>query len=328
MRGNDSTITVPLERTDPVLSQKPELVLKEAPACQPMPATITATKDAQTEPDLAEPFRNAIRDKIEDNELDLPVLPNAIGQVMSLTNDLNAEISDLSALIHRDPALASIVLKISNSAAYAVSHKIVSLNQAIARLGMKLLGEVAIAVSLNKGIFSVKSFKSEIKLLWRHALISGVYAKEIARLQRANVETMFLCGMLHTIGKPVVIKLISDTQKELDTELPFPLVRQLVEEFHCELSSMIAESWNLPDPVKATCTHYQDFTEAPSFQNETAMTYVTDLLASWLAPTKKLKERDIRKDPVFSLLNFYPDEVSELINLRSEVLSVVQSMEV
>ena len=58
------------------------------------------------------------------------------------------------------------------------------------------------------------------------------------------------------------------------------------------------------------------------------MTYVTDLLASWLAPTKKLKERDIRKDPVFSLLNFYPDEVSELINLRSEVLSVVQSMEV
>ena len=293
-----------------------------------MPAAATVPAEATTEKDVAEPYRKAIREKIESGDLDLPMLPNVVGKVMALTNDPNAEIGDLSALIHKDPALASIVLKISNSAAYAGSQKIVSLHQAIARLGMKLLGEVAIAVSLNKGVFSVNNFKSEIKLLWRHALISGVYAKEIARLNRANVETLFLCGMLHTIGKPVVIKLISGVQKDRKEELALSAVRGLVQEFHGELNSIIAESWNLPEAVRDTCRFYCTYEDASCHQDESAMTYLTDLLASWITPIRRIEEREIRKDPVFGFLNFYPDEVNELIQLKSHVLSVVQSMEV
>ena len=48
----------------------------------------------------------------------LPVLPQVAGQVVSLSNDPNAELGELSSLIHQDQALAGHLLRISNSVAY------------------------------------------------------------------------------------------------------------------------------------------------------------------------------------------------------------------
>jgi len=45
-----------------------------------------------------------------------------------------------------------------------------------------------------------------------HAFVKGGFAKELARQKRRNVETMFLCGLLHSIGRPLVLRLIGEVQ--------------------------------------------------------------------------------------------------------------------
>ena len=85
---------------------------------------------------------------LNSSSLELPVMPRVASKVLALTHDPNAEVSDLSELIHSDQSIASHVLRIANSAAYGGGDQIVSLQQAVARLGMNLLGEIAIAVSV------------------------------------------------------------------------------------------------------------------------------------------------------------------------------------
>ena len=41
------------------------------------------------------------------------------------------------------------------------------------------------------------------------------FAKEIARMRRANVESAFLCGLLHDIGKPVILQALADLQRDI-----------------------------------------------------------------------------------------------------------------
>ena len=46
------------------------------------------------------------------------------------------------------------------------------------------------------------------------------YAKEIARLRRSNVEGAFLCGLLHDIGKPVLLQTLVDIQRSFGDGRP------------------------------------------------------------------------------------------------------------
>src|SRR5258708_37807581 len=99
----------------------------------------------------ADPLRDTISKRLTREPLKVPMMPQVASRVMALINDPGAELSDLSSLIHRDPALAARVLQIANSAAYRGSEAIDSLQGAVQRLGLSTLGEIIFSVSLRVG---------------------------------------------------------------------------------------------------------------------------------------------------------------------------------
>jgi HD-like signal output (HDOD) protein len=270
-----------------------------------------------------ESCRASLRERIELGALKLPVLPRVAGEVMALTNDPNADLSDISELIHRDQSLASHVFRVANSAAFRGTEAIVSLQQALTRLGMSLLGEIAISISLQGEVFRAPGFQKEIKALWRHALASGGWAREIARAKRANVEGQFLCGLLHTVGKPIALQSIVEIQPSLSRDS----VLGLAEEFHCTVGSSVAEKWKLPQQVRIACAFYQNYTAAPSFKKETAMTWLANRLGQELMCPETTSMEAIQQDTVVAELNFYPDEFVALLEKREAILAMVNAMD-
>lgn len=272
--------------------------------------------------------KEAIRSGIESNNLKLPVMPKVAGEILLLTNNPNAQVSEFSNLIHQDQALAGYVLKVANSSAYGGSGHIVSLQQALARLGMKLLGDIAIAITLQDDTFKTPGYEGISKELMKHALAAGAYSKEIARMLRQNVEGQFLCGMLHGIGKPVVLKLCIQSMQSENLDFEMGDVERLIEEFHVSISDLVTQSWELPQVIQVTSAYYQKYKEAPSFQKETMITYLSSQLATWILNPEKLSEEALRSDPVLQELNFYPDDVDQLLAKKEAVLSVVGSLHI
>jgi HD-like signal output (HDOD) protein len=272
-------------------------------------------------------FRRALAGVVETGNLKLPLLPQVAGEVLTLINDPNVEISELSSLIHRDQALAGHVLRISNSAAFGGGERIVSLQQAITRLGMKLLSEVALAMSLQGEVFRAPGFEAEVKRIWRHALASGAYGKEAARMKRTNVEGQFLCGLLHTFGKPVLLQVLAELNRTMQPALASEAALELVDEFHGRIGQRLAAEWKLPQQLQVCCAHYKAYDRAPAFQDEAALTYLADRLASWLVVPEIFNGQDVREDPVFERLNFYPDEVESLLGRKEDVLALVNAMD-
>ncbi len=93
----------------------------------------------------------------------LPVLPGAMSRVLNRDEE-ELDARSLADIAGKDQVLAGRLLSAANSATYAADHKIVSLRQAVMRLGVPLGGKVLLQACVG-GLFA----SARLRDLWRHA---------------------------------------------------------------------------------------------------------------------------------------------------------------
>ena len=249
---------------------------------------------------MPERVEQALIERIDKDRIELPVLPQVAGRVMALANDPAADAARLSSLIHQDQALAAHILRIANSPAYMPRTPIMSLQHAVAMLGVNQLSEIAVTISLKSGAVKIPGYEADIQQLWRHALASGAYAKEIARLRRYNVESAYLCGLLHAVGKPVVLKTVTTIASELQTPLEPGVLTAFLEGYHSRVGILIAAQWELPSQVAETIAFYWAYEQAPSHKHEAMMTCLADRLGTYFLVPDSFDDTTVRKYSVFA----------------------------
>jgi HD-like signal output (HDOD) protein len=275
---------------------------------------------------MPEQVERALVERIEKDRIDLPVLPQVAGRVMALASDPSADAARLSALIHQDQALAAHVLRIANSPAYMPRTPIASLQHAVAMLGVNQLSEIAVTISLKSGAVKIPGHEADIRQLWRHALASGAYAKEIARMRRYNVESAYLCGLLHAVGKPVVLKTITTIAADMHIPLDPGAVTSFLDGYHARVGSLIASEWALPPQVAEAIAYYRNYEQAPSHKQDAMMTCLADRLATYLLVPDSFDDSTLRDHMIFADLNLYPNDIDTLLSLKEKVLNLVDTM--
>jgi putative nucleotidyltransferase with HDIG domain len=265
-------------------------------------------------------------ERIEAGNLELPLLSDVVWQVMDLSASDRVDARMLSDLIHRDPALAGHVLHVANSPAYMPRMPIVSLQQAISRLGTTVLCEIAFAVALQSRVFDVKGYENELLNLWKHSVGAAAFAKEIARVRQSNVEGAFLCGLLHDVGKPIILQMLLDLQSEQGLTLEPSLVSAIMEAYHTQVGSMIAGEWALPPHVCESIAYHHDYLVAPTCAEAVMVTRLADCLSYHSMLPEIFDEERIRHHPVLADLRFSPDHVEAVLARRQAVKQIIEAM--
>jgi HD-like signal output (HDOD) protein len=285
---------------------------------------------------FAEALRAAVIERVASGQVALPLLPQVASQVGLLAGNPGTDAVQLSTLIHRDPALAGQILRIANSPAYMPRMPIVSLQQAVTRLGLNTVTEIALVASVQSGTFKVPGYEAELKQLWRHAIASAVFAKEIARLRRSNVEAAFLCGLLHAIGKPALLQVVANEQSLIAKSRPATaaadhtatrgLLPILLAELHTGVGLRIAEIWGLPRLVVGAIETYARCDQTPQVTQEALITCLADRLATDLTEPGIFDDQSLRDHVVFVHLNLYSDDITGLFAKRAKIAEIVGSM--
>lgn len=137
---------------------------------------------------------------------DLPATPAIISTLMSLTADLNADIDKISRAISSDQSLTARVLKLSNSSFYGRTKEVRTLNEAILLLGFKTLRSMVVASSTHSLYQSTGSGDAQEKL-WEHSLATAIASRLVAAsIRHPLAEEAFIAGLLHDIGKLVLLQ--------------------------------------------------------------------------------------------------------------------------
>lgn len=262
------------------------------------------------------------------DDLDLPMLPMVASQVTSLCADEDTDAAKLSQVLHQDQALAGNVLRVANSPMYAGQVPIVSLQQAVSRLGMMQVSEIAMAVSVRNRVFRSKAHAELLRNLWSHSVLAGYFTKEVSRMRRRNVEIAFVCGLLHDVGKAILIATLEE-RKEDPRFANYAELLAALHDFHCQVGSRLVSAWKLPEQLHEAIVYHHAFDLAPSYGEMAAMTCLGDLLSHLALPVpgQTVVDKDaLRRHEVIVALNLHSDQMDELIAKQDSALRFMEAI--
>ena len=263
--------------------------------------------------------------RIASGALELPILPHVASQVLAMSTSDDTNARSLAELLHRDQAIAAHVLRVANSPLYRPRVPLVSLQQAISRLGLATLREIVITVSMQSRIFNVSSYATEARALWQHAVYTAAYAREIARRCRRNVEGAFLGGLLHDVSKPVLLLALADLQAQLPEPIPASVVTTAIDVYHTQVGALLASTWTLPPDVCESMVYHHDYSAAPVHPEAAMVTCLADRVAYALVQPDIALE-PLRHDPLWTQLNLYPDDVEALLGEHQAIVQFAEAI--
>lgn len=291
-----------------------------APSSNPPTSSTTSTSSIG-----AGELRVEIEKRIKSGALQLPILPQTAVDVLAVCGDSSCDAQRLAELIQRDQALAGRALSVANSTAYAPLEPIVSLQQAVSRLGFRAMCDIAVAVALKGKVFKLEGQEARIRQLWAHSALAGAWAKEIARARRRNVEGAFLCGLLHDVGKPVVLQAAIEVLHAARARMDEGLLDELGHEFHARVGAELLLKWKLPEWMVVAGLHHHDPDNAGEHVDLARTTSLADLLAHASTRPDPAADDVLKKHPLLADLSLYGDEFQALLARRDKVKSVARS---
>jgi HD-like signal output (HDOD) protein len=192
---------------------------------------------------------------------ELPVLAEIPQRVVATIHDPISSIQDVVEIVEDDAVMSTKVLSVANSAYFATVTEIGDLSTACSRLGMRALVNIAHAMSTaNQYNSPIPEARHLMERLWRHAVATAHCAEAVARVAAIDSNLVYIAGLLHDIGKVVLVDAIttkySGNVGRLK-EAPDVLARA-IEPFSPLVGLHVAQHWNLQGELLVTLYYAND----------------------------------------------------------------------
>jgi HD-like signal output (HDOD) protein len=211
----------------------------------------------------------------------VPKNPALIRQTLDVLRDPACAAMDLVAVLEKEPAISSKVLKAANSVFFGTPKSITSLKAAIVRLGNHNISRIALSASLAGGA------EGPWADFWKHSISVAMLSRHIGRFTGAyskqEEEELFCMGLLHDLGAMIEMdsgQFARVNQTLQAGNLTLSEAENLVFGFdHGRLGRVVAEQWNFPgDLVDAIACHHQPEL-SKDFYRKVIVIHLADLIS-------------------------------------------------
>jgi putative nucleotidyltransferase with HDIG domain len=197
----------------------------------------------------------------------LPSLPETYFRMIEALRSEITTVQQIGKMVEQDLAMSAKVLQMVNSAFFGLRQRIASPVHAVSLLGI----ETVTSLALTAGLFSqlkqslVESF--DLQGLWQHSMNVAGLTRELCSqlgLPREQSEVPVLAGMLHDIGKLVLVtadteeyRRIYDLAKQQDLPL-HSIESESLWADHAAVGAYLMGLWGLPfAAVEAVALHHK-----------------------------------------------------------------------
>lgn len=190
-------------------------------------------------------------------------LPDICVRLQELIGRPETELNEICALVSLDPALCARLLKLANSSFYNFAGPVESVGRALRIIGINELYNLVLASAITQAFAGIPPELIDMPAFWRHSVNTGLMARELGRIcGMKQGERLFVAGLLHNLGKLVMIGHLPELTREALTLENFyspPWEReQLVLGFSfAEVGAELLKVWNMPEPLweLVACQH-------------------------------------------------------------------------
>ena len=185
----------------------------------------------------------------------IPPLPDLVARLLAVLNKQETEPADLERLLQNDQVLVAKMLAMVNSPFYGMNRSIRTVKEAVMVLGFRGVRSLVLATSTAK--FMQRDFSCyghEPKGLWLHAASVAAGCKALAKACRMSSnegEQLFVGGLLHDIGKLLLVGYLGEHQKNLGAAVSVTeFERRAIGIDHAEAGALVTAKWNLATDIQ------------------------------------------------------------------------------
>jgi HD-like signal output (HDOD) protein len=197
---------------------------------------------------------------------DIPSIPSVVYELSRIINDPMSSTKDVEEIMSQDIGLTTKVLKLANSAYYAIPGGVSTLARAIAFIGFDTIHQLVVSASIIETLDTKGPSNFDINEFWKHSLATAITAETIAKfIKHPSPSELFTAGLVHDIGKvalfliaPDVFLEVVDRAKKLQLSfLEVEIASGLTP--HTELGKSLAEKWRLPRLFSLAALYHHDY---------------------------------------------------------------------
>lgn len=192
---------------------------------------------------------NLVRGKVR-----LAALPDVYSRIVDAINSPNSGVEALADIVSKDSSISVQLLKLVNSAYFALPKKVDSVSRAITLLGTRELLQLVLGITIVRQFRNMDEQLMSMEVFWKHAIRTALFAQQLARrLGEEATEGYFVGGLLHDIGRLVMLVeipefylcVLNDYYESPEANL-YQVERQVMGYDHAQVGRQLAERWNLP----------------------------------------------------------------------------------
>lgn len=254
--------------------------------------------------------------------LEIPTIPVVASRALKEMSDPEVSAGKLARIIAEDQGLTARILKVANSALYALKREVKNLQQAATILGFEALKGIVVSVSCR---MIYKRFGQVERTLWEHSVGAAVAAHLLARAQSLRSrDEAFVAGLMHDVGKVVMnngdrVRFTEAVRLSTEGGLESQEAEREVFGFsHLDVGALLVKRWGLPANLEqAVLLHHEpELAEilAPECEDLVYVVSLADRLCHslGLGVLSAAPIFDPTADPAALHLGFAPDQLESL----------------
>lgn len=207
-------------------------------------------------------------EKIKNDTLVLPTLPAVALKVRKAADDPDINLQDMGEVIGQDPSLSARMIKISNSAYMGRAVKVTSISQAVTRIGLRQIKNIATALAMEQLFVSKNELVGEyMKKEWAKTV--EVVANAMAALQMyiartkkrdLSIDTMTLMSLIHSIG---VLPILTEAERHTEVFASPSFLDDAIDKLAPKVGGSIMRSWEFGEDFVVVAERWHDLAYIP-----------------------------------------------------------------
>ncbi|MBB1371404.1 HDOD domain-containing protein [Pseudoalteromonas sp. SR45-4] len=207
-------------------------------------------------------------DRINNDTLVLPTLPEVAIKVRQAADNNDVNLMQMADVIAHDPALTARMIKVANSAIMGRSVKVSNLHQAVTRIGLRQIKNIATAMAMEQLFVSNSELiKGYMGKAWQKTLI--VASHSIALMEfylknnkqnSLNRDSITLASLIYNIG---VLPILTEAERHPEVFANPSFLAHAIQKLSGKIGGSIMKAWEFPDEFVDVAQNWADASHRP-----------------------------------------------------------------
>ena len=281
--------------------------------------TKSTTQRCETHVDFQQRYRDLVSSV--DN---LPTLPTLLWELQAVLRSPFSDAAKVALVIEKDPSLTAHVLRFANSAYSASRERIISVKDAVARVGINRIERISTGMLMVE-LFSEFGTTLEPEIFWKHSFRVASVTHSVCTLNPESCPFMpdevYIAGLLHDIGKLILDQYFHEDYEKVDSAMKrkpwtaFQVEESVLGLHHGEVGADLLQVWDFPEYlVEAIRDHHEVCADTERSHVLAELIRFCDFISYGLE--EETMNPEISEHPMFGVTSYQYEEMK--INLLHE----------